>query len=234
MITASFGLSETGSVRSRNEDTYLIDTEAGLLAVADGLGGLPNGKRASQVSIEILRQKLQRNPTMPLLDLLMDVNNEARSIGFDLDSSGFGTTLTMVRVFPDADKIEIGHVGDSAAYLLRDGAISLLTEEHTVAANMVAAQFEEASEAIPPGAHHTLTQCIGQDLFIDPQIRTLEMQKGDRLFLLTDGVNKPIEGPQLKEALAIEDSLERVCQALTFRVEIAGSPDNYTIVAAEF
>lgn len=234
MIHATFGLSETGSVRSRNEDSYLIDTKAGILAVADGLGGLPNGKRASRISLEILRQKLLRTPDIPLLDLLLDVNNEARNIGFELDASGFGTTLTMVRILPFEGKLELAHVGDSAAYLLRGGAVRMLTEEHTVAANMVAAQYEEASEAIPPGAHHTLTQCIGQDLFIDPQICSVNIRKGDRLFLLTDGVNKPIEGPQLEEALLIKDSLERVCQALTFRVEIAGSPDNYTIVGAEF
>jgi len=234
MIHATFGLSETGSVRSRNEDSYMIDPQLGLLAVADGLGGLPHGRRASKVSLEILQRKLVRAPDIPLIDLLLEVNEEARAIGFDLVESGFGTTLTMVRVRPGQAVLELGHVGDSAAYLLRDGSVTMLTEEHTVAAAQVATHYESASEALPPGAHHTLTQCIGQDLFIDPQIRSLTIRKGDRLFLITDGVNKPIEGPQLNEALAIDDSLERVCQALTFRIEIAGSPDNYTIVAAEF
>jgi protein phosphatase len=233
MINASFGLTETGSVRTRNEDSYLLDVEHGLIAVADGLGGLPNGAHASRMTLDILRQKLVRQPDRPLIEVVTEVNEETRRVGYELDVSGFGTTLTMARFLPGKDTVEIAHVGDSAAYLVRDDEVRLLTIEHTVAARMVAAQFEEAAEAIPPSAHHTLTQCIGQELYIDPQIIEVPIRKGDRIFLLTDGVTKPVSEAQLEQALVIKDSLERVCQALTFRIEIAGSPDNYTIASVE-
>lgn len=233
MIIASFGLTETGSVRTHNEDSYLLDTGRGLIAVADGLGGLPNGAQASRMALDILKQKLARQPGRPLIEVITEVNEETRRIGFELDVSGFGTTLTMARFFPERSSLEIAHIGDSAAYLVRDEEVRLLTHEHTVAARMVAAQFEEAAEAIPASAHHTLTQCIGQELYIDPQIVEVPVQKGDRIFLLTDGVTKPVTEAQLDEALIIRDSLERVCQALTFRIEIAGSPDNYTIASVE-
>lgn len=233
MIKAIFGLTETGSVRNRNEDGYLLDSEHGLFAVADGLGGLPNGARASRMALDILQNKLHHDPARSLHDTIGEVNLETRQFGFDLDTSGFGTTLTLARFMPEKDFVEIGHVGDSAAYLVRDEEVRLLTIEHTVAARMVAAQFEEASEAIPASAHHTLTQCIGQELYIDPQILEVPVQPGDRIFLLTDGVTKPVMEAQLVQALQLKDSLERVCQALTFRIEIAGSPDNYTIVALE-
>jgi protein phosphatase len=233
MIIASFGLSETGSVRTQNEDSYLLDAEHGLLAVADGLGGLPNGAHASRMALDILRQKLIRQPDRALIEVVTEVNEETRQIGYEMDVSGFGTTLTLARFFPGKGTVEIAHVGDSAAYLVRDEEAHLLTVEHTVAARMVAAQFEEAAEAIPASAHHTLTQCIGQELYIDPQIIEIPIQKGDRIFLFTDGVTKPVSEAQLEEALVIKDSLERVCQALTFRIEIAGSPDNYTIASVE-
>lgn len=234
MIKASFALSETGALRNENQDSFLLDEAGGLLAVADGLGGLPNGNQASQLAIEILRKKLSALPSLDLAQLIAEINEEARSLGFDLNAAGFGTTLTLVRISPRSSRLELGHVGDSSAFLVSAGNVRQLTEEHTVAARMIASQFEEACDAIPASAHHTLTQCIGQDLYIDPQIGEFEIQPGDRLFLCSDGVSKPLREGQLEECLLMDNSLERICQSLTFRIEVAGSPDNYTLVAAEF
>lgn len=234
MISASFGLTETGSVRDRNEDAYLMDADSGLFAVADGLGGLPNGARASRLALDILHRECLQNPGIPLSTVVAGLNEECRKIGFDLDTSGFGTTLTAARLRRDKAAVELVHVGDSAAFLLSKGKVRQLTVEHTVAARMVATQFEEADEAIPAAAHHTLTQCIGQDLYIDPQVVELQIQTGERLFLFTDGVTKAVDPKVLEDGMALSESLERVCQALTFRIEIAGSPDNYTLVAIEF
>jgi serine/threonine protein phosphatase PrpC len=110
----------------------------------------------------------------------------------------------------------------------------LLTVEHTVAARMAAERWQDASEAIPLTAHHTLTQCMGQDLYIDPQAIEVQVAPGDRLFLFTDGVTKCVLPSHLEQSLAREEGLEQLCQHLTFRVEAAGSPDNYTLVAVEF
>lgn len=234
MIKASFGLTETGSVRHENQDSYLVDPEAGLFAVADGLGGLPNGDRASKMALDILRQQLRRDPRMSLETVIGLVNEETRRTGFQMDESGFGTTLTVGRYQAKEGILELAHVGDSAAYLVTGGHARLITVEHTVAARMIASQFEEVCEAIPASAHHTLTQCIGQDLYIDPQVAEFSIQTGDRLFLLTDGVTKALHEEEMRESLEANDGLETICQNLTFRIEIAGSPDNYTIAAVEF
>ena len=234
MFKASFGLSETGSVRESNQDSYLLDATHGILAVADGLGGLPNGQRASSMTVDILHKKLLKDPALQLQDLISAINEETREFGYNLNAAGFGTTLTMIRCLFDQQQIEMAHVGDSAAYLVSKGQARRLTIEHTVAARMVSSHWEEDMEDIPLSAHHPLTQCIGQELYIDPQFLNLDVQTGDRLFLLTDGSTKPVEEAQLIEALCLDDQLDRVCQALTFRIEIAGSPDNYTMVAVEF
>ncbi len=234
MIKASFGLSETGAVRTENQDSYLVDERHGILAIADGLGGLPNGARASKLTLELIKKALLQDKRTPLQELLIEVNQEARKVGFDLDPSGFGSTLTMARYDKDRSLLEIAHVGDSAAYLVHAGSSRLLTVEHTVAARMVADQWEDASEAIPLTAHHTLTQCMGQDLFIDPQIVEVPVEPGDRFFLFTDGVTKTVAQSALNKVLTGEDPIDRICHVLTFRVEASGSPDNYTIVAAEF
>ena len=234
MIKSSFGLTETGAVRSDNQDSFLLDRESGVFAVADGLGGLPNGGRASRIVLKILQRKLTEMTYSPLSDIITEVNLESRKIGYELDRSGFGTTLTMGRIVDDGRSIEIAHVGDSAAYLVHDGSARLLTVEHTVAAKMAADTWEDASEAIPLAAHHTLTQCMGQDLYIDPQIEVFSIPPASRFFLLTDGVTKPISPAVLESFLLQNGSLEKLAQSLSFRIEAAGAPDNYTILAIEF
>jgi protein phosphatase len=234
MIKASFGLTETGSVRRENQDSYLLDPLHGIFAVADGLGGLPFGDRASRMTLDVLKKHLLRADSLPLHDIITELNEEIRRAGFALDESGFGTTLTMARHLPEREVLEIAHIGDSAACRVHDGKVTVLTDEHTVAARMVADRWEDASEAIPLTAHHTLTQCIGQDLYIDPQILEVPVAKGDRFFLFTDGVIKILPEAILLNSLTEKSPLDRICQSLTFRVEAAGSPDNYTVVAVEF
>ena len=88
----------------------MLDTENGILAVADGLGGLPNGARASKLALEVLRKKLIQGKDRPLIEIVSEVNQETREVGFQMDESGFGTTLTFCRLTPDGSHIEIAHV----------------------------------------------------------------------------------------------------------------------------
>jgi protein phosphatase len=234
MIKSSFGLSETGSVRSENQDSFLLDVTYGIIAVADGLGGLPNGDRASKLALDILKKKLRHDREAPLQEVITEVNEGTRKVGYDLDASGFGTTLTMALCHPEKNSVEIAHVGDSAAILVSKGKVRMLTMEHTVAAKMVAEEWQDASEAIPLTAHHTLTQCIGQDLYIDPQVLEVPVEEGDRFFLVTDGVTKAVPENTLIQSLTGKAPIGKLCQGLTFQIEAAGSPDNYTIVGIEF
>jgi serine/threonine protein phosphatase PrpC len=234
MIKSSFGLSEIGAVRRENQDNYLLDIEHGIFAVADGLGGLPNGARASKLALEVLRKKLLLGKDRSLLEIVSEINEETRIVGFQLSPSGFGTTLTAGRLVDDNTSVEIVHVGDSAAYLVEKGQLTTITKEHTVAARMAEDMWQDASEAIPLSAHHTLTQCIGQELYIDPQIVKIPIRTGSRFFFLTDGVTKPIDGSKLRSFLLDAGSLNKIGQTLSFRIEAAGAPDNYTIVGVEF
>jgi serine/threonine protein phosphatase PrpC len=234
MICATFQLTETGSQRTRNEDAILCDPQLGLYAVADGLGGLPNGNDASRHAMAIASRLVRSKPKSPLADLVFDLNAELCDAGYALDPMGFGTTLTLGHLFPDDKRMEVAHSGDSALLRLRKGVVETLTTEHTVAAQMVAESFESACEAIPPSAHHTLTQCLGRETYIEPELMQTRVQSGDRYFFLTDGVLKALSPESLKNCLAQDQALDLVCQTLTFQVELAGSPDNYSIVALQF
>lgn len=234
MIVASFGLTQTGSVRKDNQDSLLIDEDAGLFAVADGLGGLPNGAAASRITLALLRDAISQDPAASLERILEQVNLQASRTGFELNESGFGTTLTVLRMVDSGRYAEIGHVGDSAAYRVRQGEAELLTSEHTVAARLMADISRGSWEDIPPAAHHTLTQCIGQRQALAPEVMKISIHSGDRIFLLTDGVTKSMREADLLKALALVAPIDQTCQRLSFQVEAAGSPDNYTMVALQF
>ena len=236
MIVATFGLTQTGAVRDENQDSYLIDPEQGLFAVADGLGGLPNGAAASRITLALLRDAVTRQPEAPLGMLVQKIHQDAITAGFELNEHGFGTTLTVLRVHPRGDEAVLVHVGDSGAYRIHDRKAELLTAEHTVGARMLAEALEMGipADEIPPIAHHTLTQCIGQKGSFNPQVVKVPLQTGDRIFLVTDGVTKPLSEADLQRGLTCEASIEQTCQRLSFRIEAAGSPDNYTMVALQF
>lgn len=236
MFCSTFSLSECGSGRKRNEDALLADAAHGWFAVADGMGGLEGGKEASSWALRLLQAHLKRRPQVAMAELLTAVNTEHRDLGLDSFSNGFGSTLTFVRVSRDAtgrSALELGHVGDSAAYLVRGGEVRLLTTEHTVAARLAAEKADLDDSEIPLRAFHQLTQCIGQTARIEPQIERIPLDRGDRVLLFTDGVVKALRIPDLEALLLQPQPLSRLCQQITFKVEAAGSPDNYTLVAFE-
>lgn len=234
MLKESFALTQRGAVRSANEDNYLLNAETGVYAVADGLGGLPSGDQASRLTLQLIDKALANDPEQPLPPLLETVHDEITRTGFENNPAGFGTTLTLARLRPHQDRLEIAHIGDSMACMVRDQRVARLTTEHTVATRMAAETWRDASEVIPPSAHHTLTQCIGQNESIEPQFLDMDLLPRDRLFLFTDGVTKPLSASGLDTCLIRPGPLEDVCQSLSFRIEAAGSPDNYTMVALAF
>lgn len=231
MIAGTFAFSDCGVARHNNQDAYLCDPANGIFAVADGLGGLPNGERASRLTLDILAKRLRTANPDALGELLAEVNADVREIGLELDPAGFGTTLTLVRLDRKKKRLQMAHVGDCGAYLVRSGCLQLLSIEHTVAARMNS--HGEEDDDIPAIAFHTLTQCMGSFPYIEPQVLEMEYHAGDRFFLFTDGVIKSIVPKRLELELLRHATLEKICQSLSFMVEAAGSPDNYTMVAFE-
>jgi protein phosphatase len=233
MVAASFAFSDTGAVRARNEDALLLDAERGWFAVADGLGGLPGGDQASHLLLQMLRRQLA-DGSINLAEAMAVTNRELRKIGLSRYPSGFGSTLTLARLIDDSTctGIQVAHVGDSAAWLVSGGQARCLTTEHTVGRLMMDAP-DGVDEDIPASAYHRLTQCMGQMASIEPQIIDLPLCSGDRCFLCSDGVSKALAAERLEQLLALPASLDVVCQQITFAVEAAGAPDNYTLVAFE-
>src|SRR6266540_2151184 len=186
-VTAA-AATDIGLVREGNEDSYL--TEEPLFAVADGMGGHRGGEVASQLAVETL-EKLFKQGAGDLPDQVQEANRVVfeRSV-LERKVAGRGTTLTAALV--EGDRVRLAHVGDSRAYLLRDGKVRLLTEDHTLVHRMVTEGEISQEEAETHPQRSVLTRAVGVDTVVDVDDDTVQILPGDRLLLCTDGLTSMV------------------------------------------
>lgn len=233
MKVRSHGASDVGKVRQENEDAYWIDESRGIYAVADGLGGLPGGAEASSLAIESLQIYIENAQNGDLQDyhklfaeLHQAVKNKGRTVNREI---GIGTTLTVL--FMQDDRFTINHVGDCAAFLLRDDAFRQLTIDHTME--------QEIRSKLAPGQHanvpeyfaHTLTRCLGQNGEVAPDIVEESLQVDDRILLCTDGVTKVFEDAEINDLLSGHENPIDLVEHLISEGNKRGGPDNSTAIA---
>ena len=233
MQPSSYGITNLGKVRHTNEDALFIDEKHQVYAVADGLGGLPGGAKASQRIVQLLEQTMRRvdssQERVDLTELISGINGIVFKEGLDAyPLSGVGSTLTIGQIV--GDQLLIGHIGDSAAYLLRDDDLEKLTIDHTMAQELIERQGESAYDVIPPEYSHTLTRCVGQSKNLRVDSKTITIKPGDRLLLCTDGLDKVISSEAIKEGLARKQSPEEACHQLTQMANDNEGPDNITVI----
>ena len=233
MQLSSFGITNLGKVRHTNEDALFIDKAHQVYAVADGLGGLPGGAEASQRIVQLLEQTMKRidssHERVDLTELINGINEIVLKEGLDAHpQSGMGSTLTIGQIV--GDQLLIGHVGDSAAYLLRDDDLKKLTIDHTMAQELIDRQGESTRDVIPPEYSHTLTRCVGQGENLRVDSKSITIKQGDRLLLCTDGLDKVISSEAIKKELARKQSPEEACHQLTKMANDNEGPDNITVI----
>jgi PPM family protein phosphatase len=235
MRLSSFAGTDVGRARSGNEDSYFRGRT--VLAVADGLGGHQGGEVASAAAVEPLAALDGREFADPAeaADELTAAIREANAAildraGGDPGLWGMGTTVTAAALAGE-HHLQLAHVGDSRAYLLRDGSLEQLTTDHTVVAELVRrGRLTPAQAAIHP-ERSILTRAVG----LDPRIPVdtpdpLELQDGDQVLLCSDGLTEPVDDDQIAQLLSAEPDGNAACQALIDAANAAGGPDNITVV----
>jgi protein phosphatase len=225
MTTASFTLrgaaaSDTGLVRAANQDTACAG--AGLLAVADGFG--PAGARASALAVEVLKA-LTGPPRTALAEAVSAAN---RGIA-ELEDSG--TTLTAL--LWTGDELVLAHVGDSRAYLLRDGELRRLTTDHSQVRTLVEEGRLTEEEALAHPQRALLTRALdGRETSLaDVSVRHAEA--GDRYLLCSDGLSVVVPEPEIRAALAAAPDPETAVRELVALARRAGGPDNVAVAVAD-
>ncbi len=226
------GVTDVGRVRDGNEDALLDQANRlGLVAVADGMGGHRAGEVASATALEALRAAVANGRS--LRDAIEGANDAVlEKSESDQELHGMGTTLTAGMLGSDG-YLTVGHVGDSRAYLVRDGQLSQITNDHSLVEEMV-----RGGELTPEQAEvHPQRSIITRALGIDPQVEVdeypLELQPGDRVLLCSDGLTSMVRPEEIANILGRERDPKRAAQLLVDAANAAGGEDNITAVIVE-
>jgi len=232
-----FGISHIGFVQKSNEDRYLIKKLKGgsvLLAVADGLGGGVAGDYAAEIITENLAGmgRISRNSVQPELNqLVRGIDHTIYARGQENAAlEGMGSTLIGVLL---RDRIAYWvHVGDSRLYHLRNGTLTQVTEDQTLA-RFLLEEGEITAEQLPTHySRHVMDQYVGCG-YVEPETGRLEFLAGDLLVLSTDGLHRDISGNTFDAILKMDTDLELKAKALVKAALDAGGKDNITVVMAQ-
>ena len=256
----SCGRTSVGRVRKNNEDNLWLgrvgdpealpgDREASgsttfpgmLLAVADGMGGAKAGEVASRIAVETLAAELKdRVAPGPLSarDLrdagrgaVHAANERIRADGAsDATREGMGTTLTVAWLVGGA--AEVFQVGDSRAYLFREGRLAQLTRDQSLVSKLVEDGLlsEEEAERLP--GRHIILQALGSEEDLDIVHESVPVRNGDVLLLCTDGLSGLLKLPEIEAVLRKAGPLSDQCARLIELAELSGGTDNITVILA--
>ena len=217
---------DIGLVRERNEDGYLVRPP--LFAVADGMGGHRGGEVASRLALETL----DRPGAAPLAERVREANRVVyeRSM-LDRSVAGMGTTLTAAAL--EGDRLRLAHVGDSRAYLLREGRLERLTEDHTMVHRMVREGRLTEEEAAWHPYRSVLTRALGTEPDVPVDEAVVEVRPGDRVLLCTDGLTSMVPDARIGQILRATADPQEAADRLVEEAIAAGGLDNVTVVVLD-
>ena len=232
-----FVRTDIGKVRPINEDSFCLPAEGErFCAVADGMGGHNAGEVASAMAVEIFHDALSAADAIDA-QVMRAAVEKANALVFEKSEqaqqcAGMGTTFTALGV--SGREAHIAHVGDSRAYLVRNGAVMRLTLDHTLVEEMVLKGLITPREAKYHPKRHYITRALGTAPTIEVDLIQVEVQRGDVFFLCTDGLSNHVEEAQLLEITQREASWDEKLEALINAALEGGSTDNITAMYAVF
>jgi PPM family protein phosphatase len=218
------GASDPGRRRRRNEDSYVIDPP--LFAVADGMGGAQAGEVASKLAAGAVKER-----GADVEELIQEANRRVhqRSIE-DPNASGMGTTLTVASI--ENGMVSIGHVGDSRAYLVRDGRLEQVTDDHSLVGELMRSGKLSAEEAETHPQRSVITRALGTDPDVDVDMFPIESRAGDLFLICSDGLTTMVDDDKILELVEQHrDDLQALVKSLIKAANKGGGEDNITVVA---
>jgi len=225
-------VSHTGRKRRHNEDAYVCAPP--LFAIADGMGGARAGEVASNLAAAALQTGDVDGGGQERVAALIQAANHSvyERSSRDAEVAGMGTTMTVALV--EGAIITFGHVGDSRAYVLRDGTLEQLTDDHSLVAELVRGGKLSAEEAEHHPQRSVITRALGTDPDVDVDTFTVEARNGDVFVLCSDGLTDMVGDAEIGEVLGEpRESLREAAEDLVRRANRAGGQDNITVIAFE-
>jgi protein phosphatase len=227
-VVEQAAFTDTGRQRRANEDAMLA--RAPLYAVADGMGGARAGEIASRTAIDILGLGVEDGIVRSrIVELVRRANRAVHEAQLsDPELSGMGTTATVAHVGSEA--LTVAHVGDSRAYLLREGTLRRLTDDHSLVEEMRRSGRLTAEEAANHPQRSIITRALGPDSQVEVDVREFALEAGDVVLLCSDGLTSMIPESRIVEVLRGNARLDTAGRALIAAANAAGGRDNITVV----
>ncbi len=255
-----FGRTDVGQIREHNEDNFLIadlttksrglkeedreptvDVCGNLFAVCDGMGGAAAGEVASQMAVDLIyelmaageapqsRDELARKMVRAVEEAGLRIYNEARA---DRTRRGMGTTSTVAALVDD--RLFLAQVGDSRAYILRDGKLVQVTRDQSLVNQLIEAGQLTEEEAETFEHNNIILQALGTAESVQVDLTYVDLRAGDTLLVCSDGLSGMLRDNELKDVLeAVREPMD-ACRELTERANAAGGHDNITVLVIQF
>jgi len=231
MKFATGASTHTGLVRGNNEDAFLVDAAHDLYAVADGIGGHRGGEVASRTAVEAVRAAIASG--RPVNEAITRANTAVleRAAGDD-ELTGMGTTMTAL-VVAGPQQVLVGHVGDSRAYMLHEGVLRRITDDHSLVEELVreGRLTQEQAESHPQ--RNLVTRALGVDAEVEVDLYTIEVMVGDRVVLCSDGLTTMVRERDIERLLRSEPDPQRAAELLVDAANRAGGEDNTSVVVVD-
>ena len=245
-----FGHTDVGLTREHNEDSHLADPDLGVFVVADGVGGRAKGEVASQETVEFIWEWLKRNealingiaagdPTARVGQLTHLVRGAIQNACYmihsmgelDPEQRGMSTTASVFLVVGNLGIV--GQVGDSRVYLVRQGEVAQLTEDHTLINYQLKHGLITPEQAANSRAKNVITRAVGHKDYVEVDTLPIPLFGGDRVILCSDGFHGYAEHPSDMAFFRDMDVEDAVLKAVRFANDCGGK-DNITVLAIEF
>src|SRR6202022_2188992 len=247
MDVNAFGITHVGKQRQHNEDSFLVAAEAKLYLVADGMGGHAAGEIASRIAVASISEFIlhtkeddgtwppaydeqYRRSTNRLMTAVKLANTRVlEAMKKDARLRGMGTTV--VACLADEDTMSVAHVGDSRAYLIRNGELSRLTNDHSWVFEQVQAGMLTEAEAEKHPLRNVITRALGGALSVNPDATEVEVKPGDVYLLCSDGLTGMVPEDEILRVVTENDNdLEKACKTLIDTANERGGLDNVTAI----
>ncbi|MGC4869866.1 PP2C family protein-serine/threonine phosphatase [Micromonospora sp. DT53] len=231
----SVGTSDRGLIRSGNQDALHAGTW--LVAVADGMGGMAAGDLASALTIDAVAPLDVETPEDALVAALeggiaLATSRIRQAVAEDPERQGMGTTLTALLFARTGSCLALAHVGDSRAYLFREGVLKQVTRDDTFVQMLVDQGVITADQASSHPRRAVVTQALQGDE-VSPSYATMVPRAGDRWLLCSDGLSNVVRPDTLNEVLTGYPDRDACAAKLIDLALRAGAPDNVTVVVAD-
>ena len=228
---------DPGVTRDHNEDALLVDTGAGLLLVADGVGGNRAGEVASSLAAELIAQYINEHLKDEHIENLLRESVISANQGIReraaKNPAWAGMGSTVVAALCSSDLLYVVHVGDSRAYLINNSVMHQITRDHTIVEELIELGQLTQEEALIHPERHVITKSLGSKRPLEPELDFVSWKAGNYLLLCSDGLTDMVDDVAINAIVVDADiTLEQKCLSLVQAANQHGGEDNITVVLA--